>query len=304
MSQFEKQYLDIMKDILENGIRVPNRTGIDTLATWGQSMKFDLDDGFPIVTTRKTSLRVAFEETWFFLRGETDTKKLEEKKIKIWEGNTSREFLDKVGLSYLPVGHMGKGYSFQWRNFNGEYAETTFPYDPYHAETDYTKSVGGVDQVVNLLEGLKNDPHSRRHIISAWNPAQLHEMALPPCHLYQQYQILDDKLNSMCLLRSNDWVFGGPFNVMGYALLNCVFAKFLNLKPGTLQYVSNDAHIYENQIDIASQQIARIPFALPKLLIKKDFKTIDDIFSMKYSDIELIGYEAHPDFKDKPKMAV
>lgn len=306
MSTFEKQYLDIIRDILDNGEVEPNRTGIDTLATWGQTLHIPLSEGFPIITTRKTPLRIAFEETMFFLRGEVDTKKLEEKKIKIWEGNTSREFLDKVGLDYLPVGHMGKGYSFQWRNFNGSYMKDVSGSrheDDY--TVDYYAPTGGVDQVVNLLEGMKKDPTGRRHIITAWNPAQTKEMALPPCHLYQQYRVSSTgELNSTFVMRSWDFLYGAPFNIMGYALLNHIFAKHLNLEPGKLVGFGNDVHLYENQLDIARQQIEREPFKLPTFRINKELKTIDDVFALEFSDVELIGYESHPDFKDKPKMAV
>lgn len=295
MSTFERQYLGVLNDILQNGEIEPNRTGIDTLTTWGQTLKIPLSEGFPIVTTRKTSLRIAFEETWFFLRGETDTRKLQEKNIRIWEGNTSREFLDKVGLDYLPEGHMGKGYSFQWRNFGGEYMY----------RTNYTKQHKGFDQVVALLEGLKNDPQGRRHIITGWNPQQTKEMALPPCHLYQQYRVTSNgKLNSSFMMRSWDYLYGAPFNIMGYALLNHAFAKLLKLEPGTLVAIGNDVHLYNNQLDIARQQVLREPFALPKLTITKELNTLDDLLALEYTDIKLEGYEAHPDFKDKPKMAV
>lgn len=294
MSTFENQYLGVLKNVLDTGVRVPNRTGIDTLATWGQTIRIPLSEGFPIVTTRKTTLRIAFEETWFFLRGETDTRKLQEKNIHIWEGNTSREFLDKVGLDYLPEGHLGKGYSFQWRNFGGDYME----------RTNYTKYNKGTDQVVQLLEGLKKDPHGRRHIITGWNPQQLSEMALPPCHLYQQYQVLDGKLNSSFVMRSWDYLYGAPFNIMGYALLNHAIAKYMKLEPGELFAVGMDVHLYENQLDIARQQVTRDPFPLPTLTIDKELNTIDDILNMEFSDITLEGYQAHPDFKNKPKMAV
>ncbi|QDJ96537.1 thymidylate synthase [Xanthomonas phage Xoo-sp13] len=309
MSNFEQQYLDVMRNILSNGVNVPTRTGIDALTTWGQTIRADLSEGFPIVTTRKTSLKIAFEETWFFLRGETDTKKLEEKKINIWKGNTTREFLDNVGLDYLPEGHMGKGYSFQWRNFGGDYKDTTKYHSDYRGtypviDTDYSENDDtGVDQLVNLLNGLKTDPHGRRHIITGWNPAQLKEMALPPCHLYQQYHVMKGRLNSSFVMRSWDFLYGSSFNIMGYALLNHVFAKFLNLEPGELFAVGMDVHLYANQMDIARQQIDRTPYPLPKLVIHKDINTIDDILSLEYSDISLEGYKAHPDFKNKPPMA-
>ena len=307
MNNFEKQYLEIMEHILVDGHDRPDRTGVGSRAIWGCNIDIDLSEGFPIPTTRKTTARIAFEETWFFLRGETDTKKLEAKKINIWKGNTSRAFLDGRNLSFLPEGNLGKGYGFQWRNFGGGYAAqdnrcTTFDGSirPDYSKFDNT----GVDQVFQVLEGLRKDPNGRRHIISGWNPQQLNEMALPPCHLYQQYQILGGRLNSMFLMRSWDFLYGAPFNIMGYALLNHAFAKYLNLEPGKLFAVGCDVHLYMNQLDIASQQVTREPMSLPKLEINKEISTIDDILSLEFSDFTITGYEAHPDFKDKPGMAV
>lgn len=295
VNEFERQYLNIMEDVIINGIDRPDRTGIGSRAIWHQSMRINLQKGFPIITTRKVALRIAFEETWFFLRGETDTKKLEEKKINIWKGNTTREFLDNRNLDYLPEGHMGKGYSFQWRNFDGDYIDRNT--NPQSDET-------GTDQVIYLLKGLKHDPNGRRHIITAWNPNQVHEAALPPCHLYQQYQILDGKLNSSFVARSQDFLYGTPYNVMGYALLNEVFSKYLKLTPGILGYLGEDVHLYANQIDMAKEQTLRIPSKLPTIRINKNIKTIDDILNLEYSDIELNNYNAQPDFENKPAMAI
>jgi len=312
MSKFEKQFLGVMEDILVHGHDRPDRTGVGSRATWGCNIEIDLAEGFPIITTRKTTARIAFEETWFFLRGEVDTKKLEDKKINIWKGNTTREFLDSRGLHHLPEGHLGKGYGFQWRNFGGGY-HVTGPKPTYEAKQwdvaeydyDYSRHDGkGFDQVVATLEGLKKDVNGRRHIISGWNPAQLHEMALPPCHLYQQYQILDGKLNSQFLMRSWDFLYGAPFNIMGYAMLNHAFAKYLNLEPGKLLAMGTDVHLYDNQLEIAAVQVERDPFPLPKLTITKELDTIDDIFALEFTDFVIEGYQAHPDFKNKPGMAV
>lgn len=305
-NKFEEQYLGIMRNIIETGHDKSDRTGVGSRSIWGCQIEIDLEDGFPQATSRKNSARISFEEQWFFLRGEVDTKKLEEKKINIWKGNTSREFLDNRGLSYLPEGHLGKGYGFQWRNFGGGYekvyGDSGHPDDCYY---DYSQHDGrGVDQVVNVLKALKANPNDRRHIILGWNPAQLHEMALPPCHLYQQYQVLDGRLNSEFLMRSWDFLYGAPFNVMGYAMLNHAFAKYLGLKPGKLVAHGNDVHLYHNQIEIATQQIERVPFKLPTLTITKELNTIQDIFDLEFSDFLIEGYEAHPDFKNKPGMAV
>jgi len=324
MNSFDIQYLDTMYRILETGVDRPDRTGIGSRAIWGAMVDVDLADGFPIPTTRKTFFRIAFEETWWMLRGGVDTKQLEEKKINIWVGNTTREFLDNRGLKHLPEGHMGKGYGFQWRHFGGDYQKTITDLewrgaslvmgangqmeivpDGYGKPSkDYYQPIGGVDQVWNLLQGLKNDPNGRRHIISGWNPQQLHEMALPPCHLYNQYQILDGRLNSSFVMRSHDWLYGGPFNFMGYAMLNIAIAKYLGLEPGHLTYFGNDVHIYDNQIEMAKIQVTREPYPLPKMTLTKDIKTMDDLLNIQYEDWILEGYEAHPDFKNKPSMAI
>lgn len=288
MNNFESQYLQILRKIIETGVDRPDRTGVNSRSIWHASMDIDLQDGFPMLTTRKVALRIAFEETWFFLRGETDTKKLEAKKINIWKGNTSREFLDARGLTNLPEGDYGKAYGFQWRNFG----------------SDSIRGIAGVDQLVQLVEGLQKDPYSRRHIISAWNPQQLHEMALPPCHLYQQYQILDGKLNSAFVMRSNDFLYGNPYNMMSYALLNLVLSKLLRLEPGKLGFTGMDVHLYQNQIEMAKQQVDRSYTTLPQLTITKQINSIDDMLNMEYVDLELINYNPLPDFTNKPPMAV
>lgn len=305
-----KNYLDLVTNILDNGIEKGDRTGVGTRSIFGQSLRWNLKDGFPILTSRKVALRIAFEETMFFLRGETDTKKLEEKKINIWKGNTTRKFLDSRGLNHLPEGHYGKAYGFQWRNFGGHYM--TYPCgdvindfgDMSSVCTDYTTPVGGVDQVVNLVEGLQSDPDGRRHIITGWNPAQLSEMALPCCHIVNQYVVNNGRLDSSWLQRSVDTIFGLPYNIMSYAFLNIAFAKLLNLEPGELVFFGNDVHIYNNQMDMAREQITRSTIKLPELIIHKELNSLDDLLALEFSDIELIGYKAHPDFKNKPKMAV
>ena len=285
-----KNYLDLLRTVLETGTERPDRTGIGSKFISGATLKWDLSDGFPMITTRNTSFRIAFEETMMFLRGETDTTKLEAKGINIWKGNTSREFLDNAGLHHLPTGSLGTGYSHTWRNFGGDMLDPT----------------SGIDQITGLLEGLQQDPTGRRHVVTAWNPMQLAGTPLPPCHLMHMYTVNPEKntLNSCFIMRSNDLPFGLPFNTMGYAFLNMVFAKYLGYDPGELVYFGWDAHIYMNQMDMVKEQLEREPFPLPDLKINKELLTIDDIMNLQYDDIEIVDYESHPDIKSKPGMAI
>lgn len=303
-----QNYIDLLKDITENGLDKGDRTGVGTRAIFGRSMRWNLRDGFPIITTRKVAFRIAFEETMFFLRGESDTTKLEEKKIKIWSGNTTREFLDNRGLTNLPVGDMGRGYGVQWRDWNtteilsaGDTVTLQDGSEMWYGATVHSKST---DQLVEVIEGLKRDPNGRRHIITAWNPGELNLMALPPCHITHQYIVNDGRLDSSWLQRSVDSVFGLPYNIMSYAFMNVAFAKLLGLEPGELVFFGNDVHIYNNQLEMAYEQITRSPRPLPKLTITKPLNTLDDLLSLEFSDVVIEGYDPYPDFKDKPPMAI
>lgn len=288
--------MELMKDVMDNGVDKNDRTGIGSRAVFGRMLRWDLAQGFPIITTRKVPLRIAFEETMFFLRGQSDTKILEEKNINIWKGNTSREFLDNRGLTYLEEGNMGRGYGVQWRDWRGIDSD------------EYTHVY--VDQIRDLLKGIQKDPMGRRHVVTGWNPAETHQMALPPCHMMHLYSVEADftadrgTLHSGFVMRSNDVPFGLPFNIMSYALLNQIFAKHLNMIPGDLVYFGWDVHIYKNQFDMVNEQLAREPRALPTLTIKKDLPTFEDVLALQWEDIEIIGYDPHPDVKNKPGMAV
>lgn len=284
-----KNYMELLEKILKTGVDRPDRTGIGSRFISGETLNYDLAEGFPIITTRKVAFRIAFEETMMFLRGITDTTVLEEKKINIWKGNTTREFLDGRGLTDLPVGSLGTGYSHQWRNFGGTIGRPD-----------------GVDQVKDLVEGIQKDPTGRRHIITAWNPSQLSGTPLPPCHLMQMYTVdpVNNKLNSCWIQRSCDVPFGVPYNIMSYALLNVLFSKLLGYEPGTLTGFLWDAHIYLNQIDMVTEQLEREPRALPEITVNKELNTLEDLLFLEFEDVAIVGYDPHPDIKNKPSMAV
>lgn len=301
-----QNYVNLLQDILLNGKDKPDRTGIGSRAVFGRMLRWDLAQGFPLLTVRKVPLRIAFEETMFFLRGETQTKLLEEKKINIWKGNTSRDFLDKRGLTHLPEGDMGKGYGYQWRHWE---TPEVFTYDN-GVLMDKFVGVKQTDQIADLLSGIKKDPYGRRHVVTGWNPGQLHEMALPPCHMLHMYSVENDfsvdsdRLNNCFVMRSNDVPYGLPFNIASYALLNHIFAKHLGLIPGELVYMGWDVHLYQNQLEMAEEMIGRSPRKLPQLVIKKDLPTFADILALQWEDIELIGYDPYPDLQNKPGMAI
>lgn len=293
-----QNYLDLLRDVLDNGFDKTDRTGVGSRSVFGRSLRWDLSKGFPIITTRKISFRIAFEETMFFLRGDRDTKKLEAKNVNIWKGNTSREFLDGRGLYHLEEGDMGYGYSHQWRNFGGT--------DEVILDNiSLASAKPGIDQIRRLVDGLATDPFSRRHLVTAWNPLQLSETPLPPCHVMHQYQVTPDRrLNSSFIMRSNDIGYGLPFNIMGYAFINLALCELLDFTPGELVYFGGDVHIYKNQIPMVEEQITRKPYELPTLKFNKSLNTLEDLLNLEYNDIEIIGYTAHPDFKNKPPMAV
>lgn len=297
-----QNYIDLLKDLVENGVDKPDRTGIGSRAVFGRMLRWDLSKGFPLQTTRRVPLRIAFEETMFFLRGQSDTKILEEKNINIWKGNTSREFLDNRRLNFLPEGNMGRGYGVQWRDWQT-------PENSYD-NNKLVSTVRRTDQIVDLLSGIKKDPYGRRHVVTGWNPGELDLMALPPCHMLHMYSVEGEfivgngVLNNCFVMRSNDVPFGLPFNIASYALINHIFAKHLGLHPGELVYFGWDVHIYQNQMDMVNEMLEREPRALPKLIINKDLPTFKDILELQWEDIELIGYDPYPDVKNKPGMAV
>ena len=280
----ESQYINLIKHILENGISKYDRTGIGTLSIFGYNMNFNLRESFPLLTTKKVYWKGVVEELLWFISGSTDSNVLKEKGVRIWEGNSSREFLDSRGLSHYDQGDIGAGYGFQWRHFGAKY---TNMYDSYEGQ--------GVDQLKDVIYKIKNTPDDRRIIMSAWNPADIDKMALPPCHIFIQFWVDTNKkeLHSQMYQRSCDVGLGVPFNIASYSLLTCIIAKLCDLTPGDFHYCMGDTHIYKNHIDAMKLQITRDPYDFPKINIK-DITDIDNITS---DDIELIDYKYYENIK-------
>jgi len=284
MESMELQYINLIKHILENGISKDDRTGIGTLSIFSYNMTFNLRESFPLLTTKKVYWKGVVEELLWFISGSTDSNVLKEKGVRIWEGNSSREFLDSRGLSHYDQGDIGAGYGFQWRHFGAKY---TNMYDSYEGQ--------GVDQLKDVIYKIKNTPDDRRIIMSAWNPTDLDKMALPPCHIFVQFWVDTNKkeLHSQMYQRSCDVGLGVPFNIASYALLTCIIAKLCDLTPGDFHYCMGDTHIYKNHIDAMKLQITRDPYDFPKINIKD----ITDIDNIKFDDIELIDYKYYENIK-------
>ena len=256
-----KQYLEILRDVLENGQDADNRTGIYARKVFGRQMRFDLSKGFPLVTTKKTFFKGIVHELIWLLSGNTNIKYLLDNNVHIWD-----EWADENG-------DLGPDYGHQWRNFNSQ----------------------GYDQIKDIIERIKNNPQDRRIIVSAWNPAQIEQMALPPCHCFFQFDVTPDgRLNCMLYQRSCDLFLGVPFNIASYSLLTMMIAQVCGLKPGEFVHTLGNAHIYSNHFEQVKLQLTREPLALPTVKINPDVKNIDDF---KFEDIELIGYQSHPAIK-------
>ena len=280
----ESQYINLIKHILENGISKDDRTGIGTLSIFSYNMTFNLRESFPLLTTKKVYWKGVVEELLWFISGSTNANILKEKGVRIWEGNSSREFLDSRGLSHYDQGDIGAGYGFQWRHFGAKY---TNMYDSYEGQ--------GIDQLKDVIYKIKNTPDDRRIIMSAWNPSDIDKMALPPCHIFVQFWVNSNKkeLHSQMYQRSCDVGLGVPFNIASYALLTCIIAKLCDLTPGDFHYCMGDTHIYKNHIDAMKLQITRDPYDFPKINIKD----ITDIDNITVDDIELIDYKYYENIK-------
>ncbi|SFB48867.1 thymidylate synthase [Rhizobium sp. NFR07] len=258
-----KQYLDLLRHVMETGTDRGDRTGTGTRSVFGYQMRFDLSKGFPALTTKKLHLRSIIIELLWFLRGDTNIAYLKENGVSIWD-----EWADENG-------DLGPVYGYQWRS--------------------WPRPEGGhVDQIEQLIEGLKTNPNSRRHIVSAWNPAQVDDMALPPCHCLFQFYVADGKLSCQLYQRSADIFLGVPFNIASYALFTMMVAQVTGLKLGEFIHTFGDAHIYSNHVEQAELQMTREPKALPTMKINPDVR---DIFSFKFEDFELQDYVADPNIK-------
>ena len=284
----EYQYLDMIEDVIENGVRRGDRTGTGTLSKFGRQMRFDLRKSFPLLTTKRVFWRGVVEELLWFMRGSTNAKELQEKNVRIWDGNGSREYLDSIGLTDREEGDLGPVYGFQWRHFGAEYSNM-------HA--DYTGQ--GIDQLEQVIDKIKNNPNDRRIVLTAWNPAALKEMALPPCHMMCQFYVANGELSCQMYQRSCDLGLGVPFNIASYALLTCILAHVCGLRPGDFVHTLGDAHVYANHVDPLREQLLNKPRPFPTLEIKTENK---DINAFAFEDFELKGYEPHK--KVAMKMAV
>ena len=300
----EKGYLELLSDVLTGGVDVKNkRTG--TVCRTVFDARFIVPEGEHfLVTHRPAPLRLAFEEFWFFLRGGLDTKQLEEKGCNFWVGNTSRDFLDKRGLYYLPEGHLGLAYSAQWRNAGGNYE--TYYNDHLIKSPDFSKlDWEGVDQLYDLCLGLWNDPYSRRHIVTLWNPFQSDSMCLTPCWHTSQYMVLPNKegkntLHVKLINRSLDVPFGMLYAIQQYRLFQMVLCKMYGFELGKLVADITNAHVYDNQIDYANEITTRDLGNTGRIDILKSIDSFDDLLTLQWSDIKVSGLEVNKtEFKTK-----
>lgn len=258
-----KQYLDLLNRIMTEGVRKEDRTGTGTISVFGHQMRFNLEDGFPLLTTKKLHLKSIIHELLWFLKGDTNVKYLQENGVRIWN-----EWADENG----DLGHI---YGYQWRSW-----------------PDYNG--GHIDQISEVIDQIKNNPDSRRIIVNAWNVADLGNMNLPPCHMFFQFYVADGKLSLQMYQRSADTFLGVPFNIASYALLLMMMAQVTDLKPGEFIHTTGDTHLYVNHLEQVQLQLTREPRALPKMKINPDVKSI---FDFKYEDFELVDYDPHPHIK-------
>ena len=258
-----QQYLDLMRHVRDNGVRKEDRTGTGTVSIFGHQMRFDLADGFPAVTTKKLHLRSIIHELLWFLQGDTNIKYLKDNGVSIWD-----DWADEKG-------DLGPVYGYQWRSWPAP-------------------DGGSIDQISQLVEQIRNNPDSRRLMVSAWNPAYVDQMALPPCHCLFQFYVAEGRLSCQLYQRSADIFLGVPFNIASYALLTLMIAQVTGLKPGEFIHTFGDAHLYLNHLEQVELQLSRKPYPLPTLQLNPD---VDSLFNFTYDDFELLDYQSHPHIK-------
>jgi len=263
MSAGEKQYLDLLAELLERGASKSDRTGTGTRSVFGRQMRFGLHHSFPLLTTKKLHLKSIIYELLWFLRGDTNVKWLQERGVSIWD-----EWADENG-------ELGPVYGYQWRHWR-------------------TPGGGEIDQIEKVLQSLKSKPDSRRHVVTAWNPADVERMALPPCHALFQFYVAEGKLSCQMYQRSADVFLGVPFNIASYALLTLMVAQVTGLEPGEFILTLGDAHLYLNHLEQAREQLTRAPKPFPRMLLNR---AVRDLFAFRYEDFTLEGYEPHPAIK-------
>lgn len=276
-----QQYHDLLKRILSEGEERGDRTGTGTKGVFGHQMRFNIQDGFPLVTTKKVHLKSIIYELLWFLSGNTHVQYLKDHKVRIWDDWATAEQTAKFGR---PEGDLGPVYGHQWRNFGAT------------KNDDGSYKNDGVDQVAQVVDTIKNNPYSRRIIISGWNPVEADKVALPPCHTLFQFHVnvKEKLLNCQLYQRSGDVFLGVPFNIASYSLLTMMIAQVTGLKPGTFVHTLGDAHIYSNHMEQVQLQLTRDFRPLPQMKINPDVK---NIFEFKYEDFELVGYDPHPTIK-------
>ena len=259
ITPLEQPYLDLMREVRDQGTRKADRTGTGTVSVFGRQMRFDLSRGFPALTTKKLHLRSIIHELLWFIAGDTNIGYLKDHKVRIWD-----EWADENG-------DLGPVYGYQWRSWPAPNGDS-------------------VDQLARVVESIKHSPDSRRHVVTAWNPAQVDDMALPPCHLLFQFYVADGRLSCQLYQRSADIFLGVPFNIASYALLTHMVAQVCNLEVGDFVHTLGDAHLYLNHLEQADTQLARAPLAAPQLWLNP---AVDDLFAFRFDDIRLEGYRSH-----------
>ncbi len=291
----EAKYLGLCKDVLNDGRSRDDRTGVGTYSVFGSQLRFDISQSVPLLTTKRVPWKHVIQELLWFMRGDTDAKILQKEGVKIWDGNTSRDFLDNRGLHHYPEGVLGAGYGFQWRFFGAKYT---------HAFSDTSKidtsKISGFDQLEYVIRELKENPMGRRALMSYWNPPDFEKTALVPCHFscqfYVEYRNGEPHLNCHFTMRSTDVFLGLPFNIFSYAVLTYIIATKCSMKPGTLVYTGGDVHIYKNHIEQVKEQLTRTLRPLPKLIVNNDVK-YKDFSELSITDFDVVGYFPHPPIK-------